>query len=125
MATSALRRFLKYVTYDTRSDEQSTTFPSTPGQLVLLRELVREVQQLGLRDAAIDEYCYVMATVAPTAGRDQAPVIGFIAHVDTSPEMPGHDVRPLVHERYNGRDLVIPDDPAMVLRSSEIPALAA
>ncbi len=105
MKTSALQRFLKYVTYDTRSDEGSSTFPSTPGQLVLLRELVAELRALGLDDVAMDEYGYVMATVAATAGREQSPVIGFIAHVDTSPEMPGHDVRPIVHERYDGRDL--------------------
>jgi len=125
MNTSALRRFLKYVTYDTRSDEQSSTFPSTPGQLVLLRELVEELRALGLDDAAMDDYGYVMATVAPTVGRDHAPVIGFIAHVDTSPEMPGHDVRPLVHERYDGGDIILPDDPSVVLRASENPALAA
>ena len=125
MNRSALRRFLKYVAYDTRSDEQSSTFPSTPGQLVLLRELVQELRALGLADAAMDDHGYVMATVAPTGGRDHAPVIGFIAHVDTSPEMPGHDVRPLVHERYDGRDIVLPDDPSVVLRASENPALAA
>jgi tripeptide aminopeptidase len=125
MNTSALRRFLKYVTYDTRSDEQSSTFPSTPGQLVLLRELVEELRALGLDDVVMDDYGYVMATVAPTRGRDQAPVIGFIAHVDTSPEMPGRGVRPLVHERYDGGDIVLPDDPSVVLRASENPALAA
>jgi len=73
----------------------------------------------------MDDYGYVMATVAATPGREHAPVIGFIAHVDTSPEMPGHDVRPLVHNRYDGRDLVLPDDRAMVLRASDNPALAA
>ena len=125
MKTSALRRFLEYVTYDTRADEHSSTFPSTPGQLVLLRELVTELQALGLQDAAMDDYGYVMATVAATAGREQSPVIGFIAHVDTSPEMPGHNVRPIVHERYDGRDLVLPDDPAVVLRAADNPALAA
>src|ERR1700750_1283310 len=124
MKTSALSRFLKYVTYDTRSDEQSSSFPSTPGQLVLLRELVAELQALGLKDAAMDEYGYVMATVAATAARDRVPVIGSIAHVDTSPEMPGHDVRPIVHERYDGRDLVLPDDPSVVLRAADNPALA-
>ena len=124
MKTSALRRFLKYVTYDTRSDEHSSTFPSTPGQLVLLRELVGELKALGLQDAAMDDYGYVMATVAPTAGRERVPVIGFIAHVDTSPEMPGHDVRPIVHEGYDGRDLVLPDDPSVVLRAADNPALA-
>ena len=87
MQTSALRRFLKYVTYDTRSDEQSTAFPSTPGQLVLLNELVTELRALGLDDAEMDQYGYVMATVPATTERDGGPVIGFIAHVDTSPEM--------------------------------------
>jgi tripeptide aminopeptidase len=125
MKTSALPRFLRYVTYDTRSDEHSSTFPSTPGQMVLLRELVSELKALGVEDAAIDDYGYVMATVAPTAGRDSVPTIGFIAHVDTSPEMPGHEVRPIVHERYDGRDLVLPDDPAVVLRAADNPALAA
>src|SRR6185436_12526086 len=102
MNTSALRRFLRYVTFDTRSDEQSSTFPSTPGQLVLLRALVVELKALGLDDAEMDEYGYVMATIPATAGREAAPIIGFIAHVDTSPVMPGHDVRPIVHERYDG-----------------------
>jgi tripeptide aminopeptidase len=125
MTTSALRRFLKYVTYDTRSDEQSSTFPSTPGQLVLLRDLVTELRALGLADAAMDDYGYVMATVAPSSGCEHAPVIGLIAHVDTSPEMPGHDVRPLVHQAYDGRDIVLPDDPSVVLRASDNPALAA
>lgn len=125
MKTSALRRFLNYVTYDTRSDEQSSTFPSTPGQLVLLRELVSELKALGVQDAAMDDYGYVMATVAATPGRERVPTIGFIAHVDTSPEMPGHGVRPLVHERYDGGDLVLPDDPAVVLRAADNPALAA
>jgi tripeptide aminopeptidase len=124
MKTSALRRFLEYVTFDTRSDEQSSTFPSTPGQLVLLRHLVTELQALGLHDASIDDYGYVMATVAPTRGREHAPTVGFIAHVDTSPEMPGDNVRPIVHERYDGRDLVLPDDPAAVLRLSDNPALS-
>ena len=125
MKTSALRRFLKYVTYDTRSDEHSSTFPSTSGQLDLLRELVTELQQLGLHDASMDDYGYVMATVAPTAARDNTPVIGFIAHVDTSPEMPGHDVRPLVHEHFDGGDIVFPDDPSIILRVADNPPLAA
>jgi len=125
MDTSALDRFLRYATYDTRSDEQSTTFPSTPGQLVLLRDLVSELKALGLDDAAIDQYGYVMATVPPTRGCEHAPVIGFIAHVDTSPEMPGHDVRPIVHRHYDGRDLLLPDDPSAILRLPDNPALAA
>lgn len=123
MKTSALERFLRYVRFDTRSDEHSSTFPSTAGQLVLLGQLVAELQSLGLEDAAMDEYGYVMATVPATAARADLPAIGFIAHVDTSPEMPGDGVRPIVHERYDGRDLVLPDDPALALRASDDPAL--
>jgi tripeptide aminopeptidase len=124
MKTSALERFLQYVVIDTRSDDHSTTVPSTPGQLVLLRRLVDELRALGLDDAVMDEFGYVMATIPSTSSRPGVPAIGFIAHVDTSPEMPGHDVRPIVHERYDGRDLVLPDDPSIVLRASEDPALA-
>jgi tripeptide aminopeptidase len=125
MTSSALSRFLRYVTFDTRSDEQSTTVPSTPGQLVLSRELVAELRALGLKDAAMDEHGYVMATIPATAGREDAPVIGFIAHVDTSPEMPGDGVKPIVHRRYDGRDLLLPDDPGAVLRAADNPALAS
>jgi tripeptide aminopeptidase len=125
MTSSALDRFLRYVTFDTRSVEGSSSFPSTPGQLVLLRTLVAELQALGVADAQMDEYGYVMATVPASPGREQAPVIGLIAHVDTSPEMPGHGVKPIVHARYNGRDLRLPDDPGAVLRAADNPALAA
>ena len=125
MKTSALERFLRYVTFATRSDEHSSTFPSTPGQLVLLRALVAELKELGLADADIDEHGYVMATIPATPGCEDAPVIGFIAHVDTSPEMPGHDVKPIVHHAYDGGDLRLPDDPDAVLRASDNPALAA
>ena len=123
MTTSALERFLRYVKFDTRSDEQSSTVPSTPGQLVLLRTLVTELLALGLTDAEMDEHGYVMATIPATAGCEDAPVIGFLAHVDTSPEMPGHQVKPIVHRQYDGRDLVLPDDPGAVLRASGNPAL--
>jgi tripeptide aminopeptidase len=125
MKTSALERFLRYVAVDTRSDEQSSTFPSTTGQLVLLRTLAGELKALGIADVVMDEYGYVMATLPATPGHDRAPVIGFIAHVDTSPEMPGKDVRPIVHERYDGRDLVLPDDPSVVLRAEDNPELAS
>jgi len=125
MTSSALSRFLRYVTFDTRSDEQSATVPSTPGQLVLSRELVAELRALGLKDAAMDEHGYVMATIPATVGREDTPAIGFIAHVDTSPEMPGDGVKPIVHRRYDGRDLILPDDPGAVLRAADNPALAS
>ena len=120
---SVLDRFLRYVVIDTRSDERSTTVPSTPGQLALMRILVEELGAIGVEDVTLDEHGYVMATIPATATHD-VPVIGFVAHVDTSPEMSGTDVRPLVHSAYDGRDLVLPDDPSVVLRASEIPELA-
>ena len=122
--TTVLDRFLRYVRYDTQSSEQSTTYPSTDKQLVLLRDLVAELKEIGLDDAAMDEYGYVTATIPATTTRTGVPTIGFIAHVDTSPEMPGVDVKPIVHRGYDGRDLVLPDDPAVVLRASDIPMLA-
>ena len=125
MTTSALRRFLRYVTFDTRSDEHSSTVPSTPGQLVLARELVAELKALGLDNAVMDENGYVMATIPATPGREDTPVIGLVAHVDTSPEMPGEGVKPIVHRRYDGRDLMLPDDPGAVLRAVDNPALAS
>ena len=122
--TTVLDRFLRYVQYDTQSDERSKTFPSTVTQLALLRDLASELREMGLADAAIDEYGYVMATIPATTTKREVPVIGFIAHVDTSPEMPGAGVKPIVHRAYDGRDLVLPDDPTAVLRVSDIPELA-
>ncbi len=118
-----LDRFLRYVTFDTQSREGTGTYPSTPGQLVLLQALVDELQALGLADAAMDAHGYVMATIPATSGRAEVPVIGFIAHVDTSPEMSGAGVRPIVHAAYDGRDLVLPDDPTAVLRVADLPYL--
>ena len=105
MTTSALERFLRYVVVDTRSDEHSTTVPSTPGQLVLLRQLVSELQAMGIADAVVDARGYVMATIPATTAGD-LPVIGFIAHVDTSPEMPRKDVRPIEIGRASCRERV-------------------
>ena len=123
MPTSVLDRFLRYVTFDTQSSETSTTYPSTPGQLVLLRALVDELQALGVTDAAMDAHGYVMATIPATSPKTTVPVIGFVAHVDTSPEMSGAGVRPIVHRAYDGRDLVLPDDPTAVLRVADAPYL--
>ena len=123
--TSALERFLRYVVIDTRANEASSSCPSTPGQLELSRLLVAELHKLGFADAEIDGNGYVMATVPATPGLETSPPIGFVAHVDTSPEMSGTGVRPIVHHQYDGRDIVLPDDPSAVLRPSDIPALSA
>ena len=121
--SDVLDRFLRYVRYDTQSDERSTTYPSTAKQLTLLADLVEELRGIGLSDAAMDQHGYVTATVPATTPKPNVPAIGFIAHVDTSPEMSGADVRPIVHRNYDGRDLVLPDDTSMVLRLAETPAL--
>jgi tripeptide aminopeptidase len=122
--TSVLERFLGYVVIDTQSVEASTTYPSTSKQYDLLRLLVRQLKDIGLSDVAMDEHGYVFATIPATSSRPGVPVIGFIAHVDTSPEMSGSGVRPIVHPDYAGQDLVLPDDPSAVLRFAENPALA-
>ena len=119
---SVLDRFLRYVAIDTRANEDSKSCPSTPGQLVLMRILAAELNRIGLDDVALDDNGYLMATI-PATTTATVPTIGFIAHVDTSPEMSATDVRPLVHPSYDGRDLVLPDDPSAVLRLSEQPDL--
>jgi tripeptide aminopeptidase len=118
-----LARFLQYVAIDTRSDETSSSSPSTPGQLDLQRMLVADLDKIGLVDVELDSHGYVMATVPPTSDKAGVPVVGFIAHVDTSPEMPGDHVTPIVHRAYDGRDLILPDDPSVVLRLAENPEL--
>jgi tripeptide aminopeptidase len=124
-SSSAATRFLKYVTFDTQSNDRSETYPSTPGQLVLLEHLLSELKEMGITDASIDQYGYVMATIPATGGKEQVPSIGFVAHVDTSPDVSGANVRPIVHRHYDGRDLVLPDDPTMVLREADNPELRA
>src|SRR3954471_19865395 len=121
---SVLDRFLRYVRVDTRADDRSASCPSTPGQLLLQQLLERELRDIGLADVELDANGYLMATVPATVDR-AVPAIGLVAHVDTSPEMSGADVKPLVHERWDGRDIVLPDDPTAVLRAAEQPDLAA
>ena len=122
--TSVLQRFLRYVVIDTQSMEDSTTYPSTAKQYDLLRLLVDELRAIGLADVDLDEHGYVFATIPATSSKSSVPVIGLIAHVDTSPEMSGTGVRPIVHRNYRGQDLILPDDPSIVLRTKDIPELA-
>ena len=124
LQTSVLERFLRYVQIDTTSDPDSTTVPSTARQLVLLDLLVQELKALGLSDAARDGQGVVMATLPATSPRADIPVIGWLAHVDTSPDMSGANVKPIVHRNYDGSDLVLPDHPAAVLSPREDQDLA-
>jgi tripeptide aminopeptidase len=121
--TSVLERFLRYVTYDTQSAEGSATYPSTLKQLVLLDLLVAELKAIGITDAKRDANGLVFATIPSTSAKKNVPVIGFLAHVDTSPESPGVNVKPVVHAKWNGDDISYADDPALKLRASEVPAL--
>src|SRR2546423_4670636 len=96
-----LERFLRYVRVDTQSARDRTGSPSTPGQLELSRMLVDELRAVGLEDVELDGNGYVMATL-PSTTRQEEPVIGLIAHVDTSPDAPGAGVEPIVHRAYDG-----------------------
>jgi tripeptide aminopeptidase len=122
--TRCVDLFLDYVKIDTQSREDSDTFPSTPGQLVLLRKLADDLKALGLDDVTMDEYGYVFATVPASPGKEDVPVIGFLAHVDTSPEMSGEGVKAIFHRDYAGQDIVLPDDPSAIISFKGNPHLA-
>jgi tripeptide aminopeptidase len=117
-----LDRFCRYVRIDTQADEAATTYPSSVGQLELGRLLVGELLELGLRDAAQDAHGIVMATVPATASR-RVPTVAWIAHVDTSPETTGKNVKPVLHRNYAGGDLTLPGDPSRVIRVADNPEL--
>jgi tripeptide aminopeptidase len=119
---TCVERFLKYVTYDTQSDENSETFPSTDKQFILLRDLAKELKTLGLADAHMDENGYVMATL-PSNSEKAVPTIGFIAHVDTSPAVSGENVKAIIHRNYQGGDIALPKD-GQVIRAVDNPDLA-
>ena len=114
-------RFLKYVAINTRSDENSETFPSTAVQWNLLNALVEEMKLLGLEDVTIDKYGYAMGTIPATKGKENAPIIGFLAHVDTAPDMSGENVRPRIIESYDGEDIVLNN--ALTMKVAEFPEL--
>ena len=120
---TAKERFLRYVQIDTQSDPNSPSIPSTEKQKDLSRVLVEELKAIGITDAALDQYGYVYATIPATTDK-QVPVICFCSHVDTSPDCAGAGVKPIVHEKYQGQDLVLPDDPTVVIRKAEHEDLA-
>ena len=115
-------RFLKYVSFDTQSDESSETFPSTAKQRVLLDYLAEEMKALGLTEVTVDKYGYAMGTIPATPGCEKAPVIGFIAHVDTAPDMSGADVKPHVIENYDGKDIRL--NAGVTMKVADFPELS-
>ena len=121
---TVLDRFLRYVKIDTQSDPQSTSFPSTEKQKDLSRLLVAELKEMGISDAEMDEWGYVYATIPANTDKN-VPVLCFCSHVDTAPDASGKGVKPIVHQNYDGRDLVLPDDPNQVIREADHPGLKA
>lgn len=117
-----VERFLKYVTFDTKSDEDSKTCPSTPGQYEFGLFLVNELKELGLEDAAIDENGYIMASL-PANTDKSVPTIGFVAHMDTSPDMSGENVIPKLVSNYDGRDIVLNPERNIVMATAAFPEL--
>lgn len=116
-------RFIKYVQIDTQSDPQSTTIPSTAKQKNLSKLLVDELKEIEINDAHLDEWGYVYATI-PSNTDKKVPVICFCSHVDTSPDCSGEGVKPIVHNNYDGSDIILPDDRSQVLTTKEHPYLA-
>lgn len=130
MNETVLDKLLRYVVIDTQSVEDATTYPSTQKQLDLLNLLVKELKALGVSNVKIDKYGYVTATIpANISNSDPAfgkvPPIGFVAHVDTSPEVSGANVKPQIIKQYKGGDIVLPGDQKVVIRTSENAQLAA
>ncbi len=128
MKEKVLERFLRYAAIDTQSNESSDTTPSTMKQFDLGNLLVEELKEIGIQDAEIDEHCYVMATIPSNIPADhpaygKVPTIGFVAHVDTSPDVSGANVKPNIIENYQGGDIVLPADTSVVIRENENPSL--
>ena len=115
-------RLLRYVQVDTQSDPYSTSFPSTEKQKDLSKILVAELQQMGIEDAAMDANGYVMATIFATHNR-KVPIVCFCAHVDTAPDCSGTNVKPILHENYNGAPIILPDDPTQIITTAAYPYL--
>lgn len=119
-------RFLRYVKMDTQSDENTKTTPSTQKQRALAKLLAEELTQMGAQDVVYDEtYGYVYATVPATPGHENAPVLGFIAHMDTSPAVSGADVRPRIIEQYDGKDILLNPAEHIVLSAAEFPEIVS
>lgn len=119
-----VERFLKYVSFDTQSNEETRLTPSTPGQMVFAKYLKSELESLGLEEITLDEYGYLFATL-PANTEKEVPTIGFIAHMDTSPDMSGKDVTPRIVENYNGSDIVLNAEDRVILSPAQFPELLA
>lgn len=124
MKKNILERFLRYISIDTASDPESPTQPSSEKQLTLSRLLVKELKEMGVKDVALDQYGYVMATIPSNLpSGTKVPKIGFIAHVDSAPDAPGDNINPQIIENYDGSDIVINSEKNMIMKTAEFPEL--
>ncbi len=123
MSANLLSRFLRYVQIDTQSNESSDTFPSTPGQSVLLELLRQELSELGAADVQMTKHGYVTARIPANTRKTRVPTVAFFAHVDTAPDCSGKGVKPIVHRKYDGRVLTFPDNPTLTLDPATSPEL--
>ena len=119
---TAAERFMRYVQVDTQSDPLSTTHPTTEKQKDLGRILEKELKEMGVEDAQMDEWGYVYATI-PANTDKKVPVICFCAHVDTAPDCSGTGVKPILHQSYKGQDIILPDDPTQIIKPIDYPYL--
>ena len=119
---TVIERFLKYVTFDTQSDESTGVTPSTPKQMVFAQYLKTELEELGLKDISLDENGYLFATL-PSNVNHEVPVVGFIAHMDTIPDMSGENVKPRIVEKYDGKDIPLCAEENIILSPANFPEL--
>ncbi len=117
-----VERFLDYISYDTQSDEETNMTPSTPGQMVFVKYLKGELEKMGLHEITLDDNGYLMATL-PANTDKTVPTIGFIAHVDTAPDMSGKHVNPRIVKDYDGKDIVLNADQNIILSPNDFPEL--
>ena len=119
----AYERLLKYVKIHTTSSDETGTTPSTPCQWDLARLLVDELKELGLENPSVNEHCIVTAWLPATPGCEDAPALGLLAHMDTSPAFSGENVNPILHENYDGGDIALPKG-GRVIKAADFPFLA-
>ncbi|RDI41887.1 peptidase T [Falsibacillus pallidus] len=124
MKEELIKRLTTYVKVETQSDEESSTCPSTEGQLVLARMLVDELKEIGMQEVTMDENGYVMATLPATSDKEGVPTIGFLAHVDTATDFTGKNVNPQIVEDYNGEDIVLNEEQNIVMSTHDFPELS-
>jgi tripeptide aminopeptidase len=121
---SVAYKLMRYVQVDTQSDPESLTFPSTEKQKELSKMLVKELIEMGVSNAEMDEWGYVFATIPSNSTKENIPTICFCSHVDTAPDCSGANVKPILHQNYQGQDIILPDDPSQVITVKDHPYLS-